>query len=188
MSKLEGELILRKWRKNRPTQRFPLVAILDNIRSAYNVGSMLRTAACAYIKEVVMCGITAHPPNTKLEKTALGCEKLVPWRYFSSTVEAIRFYKGKGFKVVAIEITSDSQPVTSVVKEDFPMAVVFGNEVWGVEDEVLKFVDGVYEVPLYGEKESLNVAVCFGVAIFLLIEKYKTFQKSVIPPLDILKK
>ncbi len=168
--KLLGEEILAKWRKNRPSQRFPVVALLDNIRSAYNVGSMFRTAACAYILELGLCGITAHPPHPKLEKTALGCERLIPWKYFPSTVEGVEYYKRAGFKVVALEITKNSKPIQNLKPSDFPLALVVGNEVWGVEDDVLKVVDDVVEIPLYGEKESLNVAIAFGVAIFLLIE------------------
>ncbi|NPA38913.1 MAG: RNA methyltransferase [Thermodesulfobacteria bacterium] len=172
MLKIEGEEILKRWRKNRPQTPFPIVAILSNIRSAYNVGSMFRTAACAYISELVLCGITAHPPHPKLEKTALGTEKLVKWRYFPSTLEAIEALKSEGYKVTALEITKNSKPIQKVSSKDFPLALVVGNEVTGVEDEVLEKVDEVYEIPLFGEKESLNVAIAFGVAVFLLIERF----------------
>ena len=171
MLKIEGEEILKRWRKNRPQKPFPIVAVLSNIRSAYNVGSMFRTSACAYISELVLCGITAHPPHPKLEKTALGTEKFVKWRYFPSTLEAIDRLKAEGYKITALEITQNSKPIQTVTSKDFPLALVVGNEVTGVEDEVLERVDEVYEIPLFGEKESLNVAIAFGVAVFLLIEK-----------------
>ncbi len=174
MSKLEGEEILKKWRKNRPPQRFPIVAVLDNIRSAYNVGSMFRTAECAYISKLILCGITAYPPHPKIEKTALGTTELIPWIYFSDTLEAIKTLKKEGFKIVALEITKNSIPIQNINAEDFPLALIIGNEVTGIDDKILLNADFIVEIPLYGEKESLNVAVAFGVALFLLLEKIKS--------------
>ena len=169
--KLEGEEILKKWRKIRPKERFPIAAILDNIRSAYNVGSIFRTAECAYISKLILCGITPYPPHPKVEKTALGTTNLIPWNYFEKTVEAIKVLKKEGFKVAVLEITKQSIPIQKIKPEDFPLALVIGNEVTGVDEEVLAETDLIIEIPLYGEKESLNVAVAFGVAIFSLLEK-----------------
>ena len=169
--KLEGEEILKKWRKIRPKKRFPIAAILDNIRSAYNVGSIFRTAECAYISKLILCGITPYPPHPKVEKTALGTTNLIPWSYFEKTVEAIKVLKKEGFKVAVLEITEQSIPIQKIKNEDFPLALVIGNEVTGVDEEVLAEADLIIEIPLYGEKESLNVAVAFGVAIFSLLEK-----------------
>ncbi|MDF2954054.1 MAG: tRNA G18 -methylase SpoU [Thermodesulfobacterium sp.] len=169
--KLEGEEILKKWRKIRPKERFPIAAILDNIRSAYNVGSIFRTAECAYISKLILCGITPYPPHPKVEKTALGTTNLIPWNYFEKTVEAIKVLKKEGFKVAVLEITEESIPIQKIKPEDFPLALVIGNEVTGVDEEVLAETDLIIEIPLYGEKESLNVAVAFGVAIFSLLEK-----------------
>jgi tRNA G18 (ribose-2'-O)-methylase SpoU len=174
--KLEGEEILKKWRKNRPPERFPIVAILDNIRSAYNVGSMFRTAECAYISKLILCGITPCPPHPKVEKTALGTTNLVPWNYFLHTLDAIKNLKKEGFKIAILEITEKSMPIQQLKKEDFPLALVIGNEVTGVDEEIFSEGDFILEIPLYGEKESLNVAVAFGVAIFLLVEKLKDIQ------------
>jgi len=171
MSKLEGEEILKKWRKIRPKERFPIVAVLDNIRSAYNVGSMFRTAECAYISELILCGITPYPPHPKIEKTALGTTELVPWTYFNNTFEAIQILKKKGFKIAILEITQNSLPIQIIESKDFPLALVIGNEVTGVDDKIFSEADFILEIPLYGEKESLNVAVAFGIAIFFLIEK-----------------
>lgn len=173
MKKLEGEEILIKWRQNRPPSRFPIVVVLDNIRSAYNVGSMFRTAECAYISKLVLCGITARPPNPKLEKTALGTTYKMPWMYFEDTLEAIRTLKNLGYKVAALEITEDSLPIQTVTALDFPMALVIGNEVTGVDERILRQADKVLEISLYGEKESLNVATAFAVAVFLLLERIK---------------
>jgi len=169
--KLEGEEILKKWRKIRPKERFPITVILDNIRSAYNVGSIFRTAECAYISKLILCGITPYPPHPKLEKTALGTTNLIPWIYFEKTVEAIKVLKKEGFKVAVLEITKQSIPIQKIKPEDFPLALVIGNEVTGVDEEVFAEADLIVEIPLYGEKESLNVAVAFGVAIFGLIER-----------------
>lgn len=176
MKKLEGDQILHKWRSNRPSSRFPIVAVLDNIRSAYNVGSMFRTAECAYISKLILCGITACPPNPKLEKTALGTTATMPWDYFKDTLEAIKILKAQGYKVAALEITENSSPIQEITPFDFPLALVIGNEVTGVDERIIAQADKVLEIPLYGEKESLNVAIAFAVAVFLLLEKLKTFN------------
>lgn len=160
----------------RPPKRFPIAAILDNIRSAYNVGAIFRTAECAYISELVLCGITARPPSKKVEKTALGTTELVPWRYFPTTLQAVQALKGEGWKVAALEITERSILVQSVGLDQFPLALVVGNEVEGVAAPVLAEADLVVAVPQFGGKESLNVAVAFGVAVFFLVEKWRSHQ------------
>jgi len=171
--KLFGEEILKKWRKNRPEKPFPIVALLDNIRSVYNVGSMFRTSACAYISELILCGITAHPPHPKLEKTALKTIDKVKWSYEKDIVNAVKNLKQKGYTICLLEITKDSEPIQNIKKTDFPLALVVGNEVDGVTSDLFFWADKVVEIPLYGEKESLNVAVAFGIALFFLIEKFK---------------
>lgn len=171
--KLIGEEILWKWRKNRPEKSFPIVAILDNLRSAYNVGSIFRTACCAYIEKIVLTGITARPPHPGIEKTALGTTELIPWEYEESTLSAVEKYKSRGYKIAALELTEKSIPLQSLKKSDFPLALIIGNEVEGVSEAVLEASDVIIEIPLFGEKESLNVAVAFGIAIFLLLEKIK---------------
>ncbi|MGB9757851.1 MAG: RNA methyltransferase [Candidatus Bipolaricaulaceae bacterium] len=171
MRKLTNEEKEGHWGRFRPPKRFPIAAVLDNIRSAYNVGSMFRTAECAYISELILCGITAKPPHKEVEKTALGTTQLVPWRYFPDTLEAVQALKREGWRIAALEITDQSVPIQSVGKGDFPLALVVGNEVSGVDDRVLASADLVVEIPQFGKKESLNVAVAFGVAVFLLLEK-----------------
>jgi tRNA G18 (ribose-2'-O)-methylase SpoU len=178
MKKIEGEEILKKWRSIRPLQRFPIVAILDNIRSAYNVGSMFRTSACAYIEEIALCGITPYPPHPKLEKTALGTLNLVPWKHFNTTLDAIFYYKKLNYKIGIMEITDKSIPIEKISENFFPFAFVIGNEVEGVKEELFPYADIIFEIPLYGEKESLNVAVAFGIAVFFLIKIFfKNFSK-----------
>ncbi len=174
MRKLVAEERIFRWKRYRPEKRFPIAGVLDNIRSAYNVGSMFRTAECAYIAELVLCGITARPPHRKVEKTALGTTQLVPWRYFADTMEAVQALRSEGWKIAALEITDESVPIQNVKRTDFPLALVIGNEVTGVDDRVLEFADMVVEIPQYGEKESLNVAIAFGIAVYLLVEKLRT--------------
>ncbi|MCS7240153.1 MAG: RNA methyltransferase [Candidatus Bipolaricaulota bacterium] len=169
--KLTNEEKQARWEKFRPPKRFPILAVLDNIRSAYNVGSMFRTAECAYISGLILCGITARPPHKEVEKTALGTTQLLPWRYFADTLEAVRALRSEGWTIAALEITTDSAPIQTVKPEHFPLALVVGNEVTGVDDRALSEANLVVEIPQYGKKESLNVAVAFGVAIFLLVEK-----------------
>jgi len=171
MRKLTNAEKNEHWERFRPPRRFPITAVLDNIRSGYNVGSMFRTAECAYISELVLCGITAQPPHKEVEKTALGTTQLVPWRYFPDTLDAVQTLRKEGWKIAALEITDESIPIQSVREEHFPLALVVGNEVTGVDDRVLAQADLVVEIPQFGKKESLNVAVAFGVAVFLLVEK-----------------
>ncbi len=173
MRKLVADERIARWRQYRPQKRFPIAAVLDNIRSAYNVGAMFRTAECVQIAELVLCGITARPPHRKVEKTALGTTQLVPWRYFADTVEAVLTLKEEGWTVAALEITDESVPIQQVERRHFPIALVIGNEVTGVDDRVLATVDMVLEIPQFGEKESLNVAVAFGIAVYLLVEKVR---------------
>ena len=171
MRKLVGQERIARWARYRPSRRFPIAAVLDNIRSAYNVGAMFRTAECAYIAQLVLCGITATPPHRKVEKTALGTTQLVPWHYFADTLDAIRHLRDEGWTIAALEITDESVPIQSVQRTHFPLALVIGNEVTGVDERVLAAADMVLEIPQFGEKESLNVAVAFGVAVYLLLEK-----------------
>jgi len=171
--KLEGQEILQKWRKNRPKERFPITLVLDNIRSAYNVGSIFRTAECAFIERLILCGITARPPHQGIEKTALGTTELVPWDYEESVSTAVKKLKDKEYTIASLELTSHSIPIQQVSGAYFPLALIIGNEVTGVSSEALELSDLILEIPLYGEKESLNVAVAVGVALFLLLEKFK---------------
>lgn len=179
MRKLVAEERIARWRRYRPKKRFPIAVVLDNIRSAYNVGSMFRTAECAYISKLILCGITARPPNRKVEKTALGTTQLVPWRYFPDTMEAVQVLKAEGWTIAALEITDESIPIQSVKRSHFPLALVIGNEVTGVDDRVLAAADLVVEIHQFGEKESLNVAVAFGIAVYLLVEKLRPFAEEV---------
>ncbi len=178
MRKLVGQERIERWANYRPQKRFPIAVVLDNIRSAYNVGAMFRTAECAGIAKLILCGITARPPHRKVEKTALGTTQKVPWEPCASTLEAVEALKADGWTVAALEITDESVPVQSVQRKHFPLALVIGNEVTGVDERVLSTMDMVLEIPQFGEKESLNVAVAFAVAVFLLVEKWRELEKE----------
>ncbi len=149
-------------------EKIPVVAILDNVRSALNVGSVFRTADAFAIESISLCGITATPPNREITKTAIGATESVAWTYFEDTLLAIEAYRTKGYKVYAIEQTDDSYSLLNINFTKQKIAVVFGNEVDGVSDEVLKKVDGCIEIPQFGTKHSLNVSVCAGIVLWEL--------------------
>ncbi|MEZ0344674.1 MAG: RNA methyltransferase [Caldimicrobium sp.] len=173
--KLSSPEILEKWKKYRAGRTFPIVVILDNLRSAYNVGSIFRTCECAGIEKLILCGITPCPPHKGIEKTALGTTNTLPWEYELSVLSTIEKLKKEGYTVASLEITDKSIPLTDIKKKHFPLALIIGNEVYGVSEAVLSASDLIFEIPLYGKKESLNVAVSAGVALFMLIEKFKSF-------------
>ena len=148
-------------------EKLPLVIVLDNIRSQNNIGSIFRTADAFRLQGVYLCGITAIPPHREIHKTALGSTESVDWRYFSSTLEAIKSLHQQGYMILAAE-----QAEGSVLLPDFQpiignkFAIIFGNEVNGVDNEVLTFVAGCLEIPQYGTKHSINVSVAVGIVIW----------------------
>jgi len=151
--------------------RAPLAVILDDIRSAHNVGSILRTADAVRASEVYCCGYTPAPEHPSVRKTALGAEETVPWTVISDAVEAIDLLRQRGYRVVALEQTDDPTPLAELSPQDFPLALVLGNEVTGVQQRVLDACDFAIELPQYGAKLSLNVAVAFGIAAYALVAR-----------------
>jgi len=147
--------------------RMPVVAVLDNIRSMFNVGSMFRSADGCWLEEVVLSGYTAVPPRHEIAKTALGAEYAVPWRYAPRAVEAICALQRRGYQAVALEHTTRSQSYTRI-EYPFPMVFVVGNEGVGIQDEIVAACDFAVELPQYGLKSSLNVAVAFGIFAYEL--------------------
>jgi 23S rRNA (guanosine2251-2'-O)-methyltransferase len=135
----------------------PLYIVLDNLRSAFNVGAIFRLCDVLRVSGLFLCGYTAFPPNKKLEKTSLGTTKYVPWKKFDSAHDAVSFLKAKGIPVWAAETTSKSKPYDAVAYPS-PLGVVFGNEALGVTRGVLDICDDIVEIPVYGFKNSLNVA------------------------------
>ena len=152
----------------------PLVLVLDNIRSGLNVGSAFRTADAFALEQVYLCGITARPPHREILKTAIGATDSVEWVHHATTLTAVKELKDKGFTVLAVEQADERTWL-----QDFEwspgqkVALVFGNEVEGVSDEVMEVVDGCLEVPQFGTKHSLNIAVCVGVVCWELTRQWR---------------
>lgn len=164
--------------KRTPKKRTPLIAVLDNIRSLHNVGAVFRTADGVNLEKLFLCGITGVPargvdkPRPELEKTALGAEKYVPWEYRKSALRLIRRLKKNGWQIVALERAEDSVDYTKSLYR-FPTCLIIGNEVNGVSRQILKEADLKIEIPMLGQKESLNVATAFGVAGYEILKQWK---------------
>ena len=156
-------------------KKIPLAVILDNVRSLHNVGSVFRTADAFLVKSIYLCGITSTPPHAEIHKTALGAENSVEWEYFEDTLQVVEELKAKGFTVLAIE-----QAKGSTMLDDFTLdnekkyAVVLGNEVKGVRQDVVSACDDCIEIPQFGTKHSLNVSVAAGVVIWEFAKKLHT--------------
>lgn len=151
----------------REAKKLPLVVVLDDVRSMYNVGSVFRTGDAFRIEGVCLCGITSTPPSTEIHKTALGAEDSVVWQYYPSALEAIESLKADGYEVLSIEQAHGSTMLQDFVPlSDKKYAVVFGNEVKGVHQEVVDASDGCLEIPQFGTKHSLNVSVTAGIVIW----------------------
>ena len=156
-------------------KKLPVYVVLNSIRSSYNVGSIFRTSDGVMIEKLILCGYTPHPPidsnksgNKEVLKTALGSTKSVNWQYIKKPLDTIKEIKDMGVKIFALELTENSKPYYSLTKKDFPLCLVIGNEISGVSQEILDLCDDSIEIPQYGIKQSLNVAVAYGIAIFEL--------------------
>lgn len=145
--------------------RRPIHIVLDNLRSAFNVGSVFRLADAARAAEVIPCGYTAFPPHHKLEQTSLGTTDSVPWRRFGDTVSALADLKARGVQLVAVETARGASPYHRF-EYNFPVALVLGNEALGVSGAALKTCDAVIEVPVFGYKNSINVATAAAVVLY----------------------
>jgi 23S rRNA (guanosine2251-2'-O)-methyltransferase len=153
-------------------EKFPFVIVLDNIRSALNVGSAFRTADAFALKKVVLCGICATPPNREILKTALGSTDSVEWSHHEEVSDALRILKEENYEILAIEQTTNSVLLSDfVVKKDKKYALVFGNEVDGVSEEALEISDFALEIPQFGTKHSLNISVCVGILSWEMVRQ-----------------
>lgn len=145
----------------------PIRLVLDDVRSRHNVGSIFRTADAFGAEGIILCGFTPQPPHREIEKTALGATHSVPWAHAISALEAVRYLQGQGYRVLAVEQTLEAVPMPSIPPDIAePLALVFGNELNGVADEVVKACDGCLVIPQHGSKHSLNVSVCAGVVLW----------------------
>ena len=152
----------------------PLIIILDNIRSLNNIGSVFRTADAFLIKKIYLCGITAKPPHKDIQKTALGATESVEWEYVENTLDVVEKLKKEGVFVASIEQAENAQHLNKfTVIKDQDYAVIFGNEVKGVQQKVVSESDAVIEIPQFGTKHSLNISVSVGVVVWDLFVKLK---------------
>ena len=156
----------------RMSEKQPIVVVLDHVRSLYNVGSVFRTGDAFRLSGVCLCGITAQPPHVEIHKTALGAEESVPWRYFKQTEDAVVWLKGLGYTVIAIEQCEGSTFLQNFRREpEKKYAIVLGNEVKGVQQQIVDMCDGCLEIPQYGTKHSMNVSVTAGIVLWHLTEE-----------------
>jgi len=150
----------------------PIYVVLDNVRSAQNVGSLFRTMDAFRCAELILCGISARPPHREINKTALGASESVIWSYEEKTVNAVHRLQNQGVKVWAVEQTEKALQLSDLVVDDeTPIAIVFGNEVKGVSQEVIDICQGSLVVPQFGSKHSLNISVCAGIVIWDLFSR-----------------
>jgi tRNA G18 (ribose-2'-O)-methylase SpoU len=156
----------------RQSDKIPVIVVLENIRSAYNVGSVFRTSDAFLVEAIYIIGYSAKPPHKEIKKTALGAEETVTWKYFKTTAEAIEELRHEKYKVYAVEQAEGSFELQSVSFDPSQrLAVVFGNEVTGVEQSTILLCDGCIEIPQLGMKHSLNIATAAGVVLWELVRK-----------------
>lgn len=156
------------------TAKLPVVFMLDNVRSAYNVGSVFRSCDCFPMEKIYLCGITGYPPNRQVLKTSLGAENTVSWEYSKSIVDVIKLLRDDNYVIVSVEQTTDSIKLHDFdLKKDAKYALIFGHEVMGVQEEIISLSDFCLEIPQFGTKHSLNIAVSAGIILW-------DFQKRIL--------
>ncbi len=143
----------------------PIVIVLDCLRSAYNVGNIFRLAEVCRIRKLITCGYTATPPHPKLKKTARGCDELVPWEHFETSLIAVKALKEQGCTVIGVETVPDA-PELWDARINFPAAFVFGNEALGIAPDTLELCDAFIRLPVFGRKNSMNVSNCAAVVLY----------------------
>ncbi|MGV8140117.1 MAG: RNA methyltransferase [Mangrovibacterium sp.] len=154
--------------------KIPLIVALDHVRSSNNIGSIFRTCDALLVQSLYLCGITAVPPNKDIHKTALNAEKWVDWKYFEHTEDAVASLKADGFSVFAIEQIDTSIMLPNFMpRKNEKLALIFGNEVKGVQQKVIDLCDGAIEIPQFGTKHSFNVSVSAGIVLWDIVNKIK---------------
>jgi len=155
-------------------EKLPVIAVLDNVRSMHNVGSIFRTADGFALEKVILCGITAQPPHREIEKTALGATQSVDWIHYASTIEAVDALRNQGYVIVAIEQAENSTMLNTFIPNDEKKyALIFGNEVDGVSDEVMAKIDECIEIPQFGTKHSFNIVISAGIVFWDFFAKLR---------------
>jgi 23S rRNA (guanosine2251-2'-O)-methyltransferase len=169
---LNDELGRKTVEEYRSSVKSPFVIVLDNVRSQNNVGSIFRSADAFLVEKILLCGITATPPNPDIRKTALGASESVPWEYFENSVAAVTGLKEQGYAIIGIEQVDTSVELQNFLTEEGKMyALVFGHEINGVSQEVLDLCDLCIEIPQFGTKHSFNIAVSAGIVLWELNRK-----------------
>lgn len=174
MQKIKNEDLGRKSVEEfKQSEKLPVVLVLDNVRSLNNVGSAFRTADSFLLESLYLCGLTGTPPNAEIEKTALGATESMDWKRFKTTIDAVKDLKEKGYKVYAIEQVKNSTYLQNLqYQKNEKIAIIFGNEVYGVEQEVINICDGTIEIPQLGTKHSLNISVSIGIVVWEIAKRY----------------
>jgi len=153
-------------------KKLPVAVVLDNVRSMHNIGSIFRTSDGFAVEQICLCGITAQPPHREIEKTALGATQSINWLYFEDTLHAVEHLRNEGYQIIAIE-----QAQNSIMLNDFSpagdekYALIFGNEVNGVSDDVMQKIDACIEIPQFGTKHSFNIVVSAGIVLWDFFSK-----------------
>lgn len=171
---------LKLWELNRVSEsefktqkKFPLIIVLDNIRSLNNIGSFFRTSDAFNVEKIYLCGITAKPPHRDINKTALGATDSVEWEHVESTEEIVKSLKQSGYSICSIEQAENTTALNEINNlNDSKFALVFGNEVDGVDQKIIDLSDRIIEIPQFGTKHSLNVSVCAGVVMWEFAKRY----------------
>lgn len=159
-------------------QKLPLTVVLDNVRSQNNIGSVFRTADAFRIEHIALCGICSTPPHREIHKTALGAEESVEWSYHEETMACVQQLKERGYRIYAVEQVDDSCKLDRFSRaDDRPVAIIFGNEIEGVQEELLPLCDGSIEIPQWGTKHSLNVSCA---AAIVMWEMYKIMNPIIL--------
>ena len=156
------------------SEKLPLTVVLDNVRSLNNIGSVFRTSDAFRVEHIALCGITATQPHREIHKTALGAEESVEWSYHEETADCVKELKKMGYRVYAVELAHESLKLDKdTVATDRPIALVFGNEIEGVQEEVMSLCDGFLEIPQYGTKHSLNVSCAAAIVIWEISKQFR---------------
>ena len=158
--------------------RHPVSVVAHNIRSIYNVGSIFRTGDAARIEHIYLTGYTGTPDHKDLHKTALGAQDVVPWSHHDAVMPVLQRLRDVGYTLAALELTDVSHPPDTLEPAHFPLALVLGNEVHGVSSDIIQVADCALELPQYGTKQSLNVSVAFGIAVYDLVRRYRSFSNG----------
>jgi 23S rRNA (guanosine2251-2'-O)-methyltransferase len=161
------------------SEKFPIVVVLDNVRSLSNVGSIFRTSDAMRLEKVFLCGITATPPHNEIHKTALGAEESMEWRYFENTLDALDLLKSQNYIICSIEqVKKSTSLIDFQLNHDAKYAFIFGNEVKGVQQEVIDKSDMCLEIPQFGTKHSFNVSVSAGIVLWEVFKQILSIKKG----------